>query len=77
MSRANNTYRFDVMLDGRFVCTMAMPLGLPVDYDGDLPVFLVTDKKVRKFVEKQRPSLKGKNFNVLPVEKEVKDLWLY
>ncbi len=56
---------------------MSMSLGLPVDYDGDRPVFLVSEKKVRRFVEKQRPSLKGKDFKVLPIEKEVKDLWLH
>jgi hypothetical protein len=65
------------MLNERYVCTMSMSLGLPVDYDGDRPVFLVSEKKVRRFVEKQRPSLKGKDFKVLPIEKEVKDLWLH
>lgn len=47
---------FDVMLDGRFVCTLSMPY---------CPLFPLTGEEVKTFVESKRPTLKGKKFNVL------------
>ena len=68
--------KYDIMLGGRFLCTISYPAGLPIGYEGDEPVFFVDQKKIKQFIEKKRPSLKGKNYRILPVEKEVKDLWL-
>lgn len=52
------------MLNGRFVCTMRMPITLDVvvDYDGDKPV--IDSRAFSEFVERKRPSLKGKKYNI-------------
>lgn len=68
--------KYDIMLGGRFLCTISYPAGLPIGYEGDEPVFFVDQKKIKQFIEKKRPSLKGKDYRILPVKKEVKDLWL-
>lgn len=47
--------KFDVMLDDRFVCTLRMPY---------LSIFVVTQKEIKKYVEKKRPSLKGKRYTI-------------
>lgn len=46
---------FDVMLNGRFVCTLKYRF---------CPLFLITEEELAKFVEEKRPSLKGKNYNI-------------
>lgn len=49
------TLIFDIMLHGRFVCTLAYkycPL-FPIDYDD-----------LKKFIEGKRPSLIGKDYNI-------------
>ncbi len=46
---------FDVMLNGRFVCTMKYRY---------CPLFPITPEGIAKFVEEKRPSLKGKNYNI-------------
>ena len=71
------TLKFDVMLKERWVCTMQMPLGLPVAYDGDKPVFQLQKGQLEQYVEQQKPSLKGKPWHAELVTKETKDLWRY
>lgn len=49
------TITFDVMLNGRFICTLKYkfcPL-FPIELDG-----------LKKFIESKRPSLKGKDYNI-------------
>ena len=47
---------FDVMLNGRYVCTLAYPF---------CPLFTLTQKELEEFVEKKRPTLSGKNYNII------------
>lgn len=47
---------FDVMLNGRFVCTLTYPY---------CPLFPVTQEELEEFVEKKRPTLRGKNYNII------------
>ena len=56
---------FDVMSDeGRFICTMRMPLGLLsiIDYDGDKPV--ISMAAVRRYVLEKRPSLSRRKWHI-------------
>ena len=76
-SRKPATLKFDVMLKGRWVCTMQMPLGLPVAYDGEKPVFQLQERQLEQYVEQQKPSLKGKPWHAELVTKETKELWRY
>lgn len=46
---------FDVMLDGRFICT------LKYKYCVLFPIDL---EELNKFILKKRPTLKGKNFRI-------------
>ena len=46
---------FDVMLNGRFVCTLKYRF---------CPLFSITEEELAKFVEEKRPSLKGKNYKI-------------
>lgn len=46
---------FDVMLNGRFVCS------LKYQY---CSLFPITEEELSKFVESKRPSLKGKKYNI-------------
>lgn len=46
---------FDVMLNGRFVCTLKYRF---------CPLFPIIPEEIAKFVEEKRPSLKGKNYNI-------------
>lgn len=59
-----NVLTFDVMLKGRFVCTMHMPItfDIVVDYDGDKPV--IDGRAIERYVEKKRPTLKGSGYNI-------------
>ena len=45
----------DIMREGRFVCTVKMPY---------CPLFTVNVSEITDYIFKQRPSLKGKDFNV-------------
>lgn len=47
------TFVFDVMLNGRFICT------LKYEYS---PLFPIDFEELEKFVLKKRPTLKGKDF---------------
>ena len=51
------TFVFDVMLNGRFVCTLKYKYCalFPIDFED-----------LEKFVLKKRPSLKGKDFRIAP-----------
>ena len=46
---------FDVMLNGRFVCTLRMKY---------CPLFPLTVDEICEFVESKRPTLKGKKYNI-------------
>ena len=48
-------FRFDVMLHGRFVCTLVYMF---------CPLFLIELDELTKFIEEKRPSLKGKDYNI-------------
>ena len=49
------TFIFDVMLDGRFVCT------LKYKYCALFPIYF---EDLEKFVLQKRPTLKGKDFRI-------------
>ena len=49
--------KFDVMLNGRYVCTMTYKY---------CPAFVITEDEITKFVEDKRPSLKGKKWLIVP-----------
>ena len=51
------TFVFDVMLNGRDVCTMTYKY---------CPAFVITEDEITKFVEDKRPSLKGKKWHIVP-----------
>lgn len=50
-----NTFIFDVMLDGRFICTLKYKYCalFPIDFE-----------ELKKFVLKKRPTLRGKYFRI-------------
>lgn len=50
-----NTIAFDIMLGGRFVCSMRMPF---------CPLFPLTIEEIQSFVESKRPSLRGKDYKI-------------
>lgn len=47
--------RFDVMLNGRFVCTLKYRF---------CPLFPITEEELAKFIETKRPYLKGKDYRI-------------
>ena len=49
--------KFDVMLNGRYVCTMTYKY---------CHAFVITEDEITKFVEDKRPSLKVKKWNIVP-----------
>lgn len=49
-----NTIAFDIMLGGRFICTMRMPMR-PWPF---------TEDEVREFVLSKLPTLRGEDFKV-------------
>jgi len=52
------------MLDGRFKCQLKYKKhGFPLILDGE-DVEIYSDADLREFVEKERPSLKGKDFKI-------------
>lgn len=61
------SYCFDVMLNGRFVCTLRMPLTARniSGFIGEKPI--VKESSTRAYVEKMRPSLRGKDYKVCPI----------
>ena len=46
---------FDVMLNGRFVCTLKYKF---------CPLFPIELDDLKKFIESKRPSLRGKNYRI-------------
>ena len=56
--------RFDVMLKGRFIGTLTMPVTLDVieGYEGDMPI--IRGDAFTSFVERKMPTLKGKAYNI-------------
>ena len=46
---------FDVMLNGRYVCTLKYRF---------CPLIPITEEELAKFIEEERPSLKGKNYKI-------------
>lgn len=59
---ANRSVMFDVMLKGRFVCTLSMEITPPriAEWIGKMPVLKTA--AIRDFIEQKRPSLKGKPY---------------
>lgn len=51
-----DTLIFDIMLNDLFICTLRMPY---------CPLFPIEQQEVRQFVEKKRPTLKGKKYIIL------------
>ena len=49
------SFVFDVMLDGRFICTLKYKY---------CALFTIDFKDLTKFVLKKRPTLKGKDFRI-------------
>ena len=47
---------FDVMLGDRFICTLKFRF---------LPCFPIEQEELMKFVEKKRPTLKGKKYHIM------------
>lgn len=47
--------KFDVMLKGRFVCTLTYEF---------CPAFIITEQELVDFVLSKRPSLENKPFNI-------------
>ena len=48
--------KFDIMLNGRYVCTMKMPFN---------PLFPIKESEFGEFISKHRPSLSGKPYNIV------------
>lgn len=53
------TFAFDVMLNGRFICTLKYKY---------CALFQIDFEDLEKFVLKKRPTLKGKDFSVVDAE---------
>lgn len=49
------TLKFDIMLHGRFVCTLAYKY---------CPLFPIDLDDLKRFIEQKRPSLIGKGYNI-------------
>ncbi len=60
------TLKFDVMIGSRYQHrTVEVPLGLPIDYIDEQPVFnLPSEEEVYAIAEKQYPSLIGKKYHL-------------
>lgn len=56
--------KFDVMLHDRFVCTMTYKLTFP---------HMITEEELTNYVEGERPSLRGKDYNIAFVTR--KPIW--
>ena len=68
---------FDVMLDGRWQCTLALPITKEhvLRYDGDMIDVDYDVKDFKDFVERKRPSLKGKDYKIAFITKRTAELW--
>ena len=68
---------FDVMLDGRWQCTLNMPITIEhvTRYDGDNIHVDYDVQDFKDFVESKRPSLKGKDYKIAFITKRTADLW--
>ncbi len=66
-----STFKFDVMLDGRFVTTMSMPMPLKAIKGFCEGVAIINEKYLQKaakaYAVKKRPSLKNKDIEVFAV----------
>lgn len=47
--------KFDVMLNERYVCTMTYKITFP---------HILTEEEISNYVEGERPSLRGKDYNI-------------
>ena len=54
--------RFDIMIDGRWMGQITIPVSAAYEYD---------ERYFRDFVEKERPSLQGKAFTLQPKNDKV------
>lgn len=62
-------FLFDVMLDERYQCTLAFPLGLEharLDLGGGKIRYEVTLEELREYVLVRRPTLRGKPYRIYP-----------
>nr|DAM05305.1 MAG TPA: hypothetical protein [Caudoviricetes sp.] len=50
-----NTFKFDIMLNGRFVCTLRYKY---------CALFPINFEDLKKFILSKRPSLKGKDYRI-------------
>jgi len=56
MKQAMKAIFLDIMLNGRFICTLKYKY---------CPLFLINYEDLLKFVEEKRPSLKGKPYRII------------
>lgn len=62
----------DVMLDDKYICQLkCIRRGFPKIVNGEVIENYEDDEYFRAFVEKQRPSLKGKPFKVIPSNQKI------
>jgi hypothetical protein len=73
-----HSIKFDVMLGGRWICTLTMALGLEylIGYEGEKPVFDIPMTAFYEYVEQKRPSLKDKKYHIELVTKKTSELWI-
>ena len=58
------TLLLDIMLDGRFKCQLKYKAtGFPLILDGEVKECF-EDSDLKEFVERERPSLKGKDYKI-------------
>jgi len=55
MKQAMKALFLDIMLDGKFICTLKYKY---------CPLFTIDYNELLKFVEQKRPTLKGKPYNI-------------
>ena len=72
-----NGISFDVMFRDRWQCTLTMPITLEhvTGYDGDNIHVDYDVKDFKDFVERKRPSLKGKDYKIAFITKTTAELW--
>lgn len=56
MRQATKALFLDIMLDGRFICTLKYKY---------CPLFTIDYNELLKFVEQKRPTLKGKPYRIM------------
>jgi hypothetical protein len=56
---------FDIMLNGRFVCTLRMPITFDVVDDIDeMGGVTIRSDKLQQYIEEKRPNLVGKDYKI-------------